>query len=193
MRKFLTVISSLFLLAGCGGGGGGISLPGGGSSVIGTDLSGTYVLHSFECYTDYTLSTITAQATINPSPSHSFVLSGNNATTTINNGCATTITRELVFNQTTVAPGGTIGNYTGSAGSVSNSGSCSYTLTWNYTLGSATVTPASLSKTYTNGSTSSSSGGLYAMLNSGYLMNEAPEIAVVGAPTDKCFWFYDKQ
>lgn len=185
MKRLIVALFVLVFLVSCGGSGGG--------SVIGTDLSGTYVLHSLECYTDYTLATLTAQATINPSPSHYFVISGNAAATKINNGCATTVTRECVFNQTMVTTGGTIGNYTGSTGNIFNSGSCSYTLTWNYTPGSETVTPGSLSQTFTNGTTSASQSGLYAMLNSGYLLNEASEISVVGAPTNKCFWLYQKQ
>jgi hypothetical protein len=194
MKAFLVAIISLAFLGGCGGGGSpSSSLPDGNGSTT-VSLNGTYSLLGFVCYSDSSLTTQTAEGTVNASPSHSFVVSGNNYTTTWNNGsCTTTVSGQVFFNQTKQDASGTAGSYTLYGGSVSNTGSCSYNVTWNLAPGSPAVTPGSLSKTFTNGSTTSLNSGAYVNLFSGYLINEAPEISVVGYPSDICLWVYDKQ
>lgn len=197
--RVLIAFFALAILASCGGSGSGGpgSVPSGNDSVTGVNLSGTYTLHSLECYSDSTLSTLVAQANINPSPSYGLVITGNNTSTTWNDGiCQTNIANTYVFTQAGALAGGTYGTYNSTAGNISipsGQGSCTYTLTWTLGAGSANISPSSLTDTAVNGGTTTPQSGVYLNLNSGYLATQTSLVSAQGYPSGVCFVIYDRQ
>lgn len=175
MKKLMAISFLIFAIA-CAKGGGGSS-----SSVIGTDVSGTYMFDDVECY-NASLTTLTNASTYTGAYSDTVTISGNSFSEVSTAGsCTINDSGSIVVNSNGLS-------LSGIKITSATSGSCTQTLTLN----NANISPNSVSTTY------STNQSLSNITNATYLWNPTTKaLGILSTYADGgggyCFLVYLKQ
>jgi len=184
MKTSLLVLVIASLLFGCVKSDGGSAT----ATIEGQDLSGAYRALEVRCYTDNTLSTVTARSSFDAaSPTTNISISGNSfVSKNADSGCILTTSGRIVGNSTTQ-----LLSFSGQTTTTSTAATCNQTTTFQTIIGGAII-PGSFNSVGTHNGTKADSQASYAVSPVDGSVWLFTVLQVQGSPSDKCFLIYLK-